>query len=416
MTPPDGERRLAGAQIVASFVAAVRPEGGGRPVAVIGAKRLERGRAEARRAAAMAARGQVEESLALLFEALEDNARCKALRRAAWRILLDARSGPAARAVLLRRIAARQTPVRSAAFHLATAVRCGEPFDAGVASTVVWTAAIQWLCDDLGPEALLPLARPLSEQFPKAGFLAELVTMLASIPAAHPLDRFDNDDDASLQFAPSVALEADTLLVCMSGDEGRFGVPHDYFHRWISGLPAHTLYLRDLSGARYRNGLGVIDGGRDGLIETIVSLARALGVRQTAVVGNSNGAFAALHAGLDIGARRVALFSPRGNRAGRGLDGEAGADARRAALAETVADLEARIASATRRPEILCVHGDGNAIDRDVARAMASLPGLRQLPVRDFNRHNSILIAIYRRRLAALLRWTVGLDAEPPTI
>jgi hypothetical protein len=416
VTPPDAEHRQAGAQIVARFAAAARQDGDVRPVAVVGASRLEHGRAEARRARAIAAQGRIEEALGLLLEALEEDDRCNALRRAVWHILLDARHGPAARAELRRRIAARQTLVRAAAFHLATAVRCGEPFDARVVSTVIWTAAIQWLCDDLGPEALLPLARPLSEQFPEAGFLAELVSMLGSIPVAHPLDRFENDPDATLQFVPSVALGAETLLVCLSGDEGRFGVPHDYFHRWISGLPVHTLYLRDLSGARYRDGLAGIEGGHDAMIATIVALARELGVGRTAVIGNSNAGFAALRTGIGIGAGRITLFSPRGNRAGRGLDSEEGAGARRAALAESVAEIERRLASVTRTPAILCIHGDGNTIDRDVARAMADLPGIRQLPVHDFNRHNSILISIYRKRLAALLRWTVGLDAEPPTI
>lgn len=191
--PPDGAAPRAGSQIVARFAAAARQDGEVRPVAVVGASRLEQGRAEARRALAIAAEGRIADALGLLLEALEEDGRCNPLRRAVWRILLDARHGATARAELRRRIAARQTLVRAAAFHLATAVRCGEPFDARIVSTVVWTAAIQWLCDDLGPEALLPLARPLSEQFPEAGFLADLVTMLASIPVAHPLDRFEND-------------------------------------------------------------------------------------------------------------------------------------------------------------------------------------------------------------------------------
>lgn len=411
MTPPDGDSRQPGAQLIARFVAAARQEGA-RPIAVVGASRLEQGRAVATRARALAAEGRVDHALALLLDALEKDDRCNPLRRAIWRILLDGRHGTAGRAVLLRRIEARQSLVLSAAFHLATAVRFGEPFDARIVSTVVWAAAIQWLCDDLGPEALLPLARPLAEQFPQAGFLAELVTMLGSIPPAHPHDRFENDPDATLQFVPSVALGADTLLVCMSGDEGRFGVPHHYFHRWVSGLPAHTLYLRDLSGARYREGLGGIEGGHDAMIATVACLARELGVSRTAVIGNSNGGFAALRAGAELGARRITLFSPRGNRLGRGLDGEEGAAARGAALAATVAELRGRLATPT--PEILCIFGDGNAVDRDVAEAMATLPGVRRLPVRDFNRHNSILIAIYRKQLGALLRWTAGLDREPP--
>ncbi len=78
-----------------------------------------------------------------------------------------------------------------------------------------------------------------------------------------------------------------SLIVALSGGEGRLRLPHTILHRWFAGKPIHMLYLHDRSGAAYVNGIDVLGKDWQAMKDGIGTIVGALACSETSVLCNS---------------------------------------------------------------------------------------------------------------------------------
>jgi hypothetical protein len=87
--------------------------------------------------------------------------------------------------------------------------------------------------------------------------------------------------------------------------------PYFEFHRTGGEVRAHTLYLRDLAGDWYQNGLPGAGTSSDELAAFLRSHCESVGATRLVTVGNSAGGYAAILFGALAGADEVHAFAPK---------------------------------------------------------------------------------------------------------
>lgn len=297
------------------------------------------------------------------------------------------------------------------AVYLLCAIKARRPPDFDLASSVLWTAALQWLSQDQAPELLQPVSRQLRARFPEADFLARLDDILAGAPPVLPgAAPFRDRLGAAVQFVPGPRPESDALLVCFSGKGGQIGMSVNYLHRWIQHQPAHVLYLRDMARDFYLSGIPELGPDWPGLVDFVRGLAETLGVRRLATYGHSMGGFPALRAAVEVGAARSVSVSGRTDHdmVRSQTDPQLIEAARRRwiRLIGTPAD------KADASTEIALVYGADNSIDAGDAEALGGLPGIRLLPVLGHKTHNAGIALATSGQLQRILGWLVGTSDE----
>lgn len=362
------------------------------------------------------AAGRFEAAIRVAVPRLIARGRDAAMRDAVFAALDDAPTRQALLPFVEHVIGQLPTPVVLAGLSLVGRARQGEDAPYGLASPLVWTAALQWLFEDLAPEFLREISARLLARFPNQEFLAELDGALAAVPPPVAGDGFRDRILDPAQLALSADRSSRVLLVCFCGFDGRIGMPLGFFHRWIARLPVHALYLRDPAERFYRDGLPGIGPDRAAIVRFVRAVAGELGVRSAGVYGNSMGGFVAVGVGVAIGAARIVCASgrmPGTDRARRRGTPEAELAAARQRGAAAVAE---RFAAAPRAPQTLCVYGAGSRADVADAESIAHLPGVRLMPLPERRRHNSGLELAKSGHLHGLLAWLAGTAAAPPDL
>jgi hypothetical protein len=290
------------------------------------------------------------------------------------------------------------------AVYLSATIKAGRQPNYDLASSLLWTAALRWLLADHAAEVLQPMSRQLRARFPKADFLAKIDDIIAAAPPASPgAPPFRDRLGVPVQFVPAIRPDEKTLLVCFCCKGGRMGVGLNYFHRWAQRVPAHVLYLRDLTRDFYFTGIAEIGPDWASLLDFIRGLARALGVERLGVMGHSMGGFPAIRAGIELRAARAMSVSGRSNHDLERLKADpAGIAAAQQSWIRMMA------ATPDSRSEIACVYGADNSIDAEEAGSLARLPGVRLLPLPGYRMHNAAIQLVLTGELERMLRWVVG--------
>jgi hypothetical protein len=290
------------------------------------------------------------------------------------------------------------------AVYLSAAISAGREPDFDLASSLLWTAALRWLMADHPMEVLQPMSRQLRTRFPEADFLARVGDIIAAAPPILPgTAPFRDKLGAAVQFVPASRPDEKALLVCFCGKGGQIGMSVNYFHRWTQRVPAHTLYLRDLTRDFFYSGIAEIGPDWASLLDFIRSLASVLGVERVGVYGHSMGGFPAIRAGVELRAERAMSVSGRADHDSTPLSGDRaeidGSRQRWIRMIEAIPD---------SRSELVCVYGADNKIDAADAGSLAHLPGVRLLPLPGHRLHNAGIKLAMSGELEHMLCWLVG--------
>jgi hypothetical protein len=156
--------------------------------------------------------------------------------------------------------------------------------------------------------------------------------------------------------------------------------PYFEFHRTGGTLRAHRVYLRDLAGDWYQNGLPGAGGSADELAGFLRDHCARLGATRLVTAGNSAGGFAAVLFGILAGADEVHAFAPKIRIVGPSDF----RDQRRLAHVDEILrgrhayrDLPALLREGRGGRTAIHVHyPSGDAMDRTQAELLAGLPNV----------------------------------------
>jgi tetratricopeptide (TPR) repeat protein len=253
--------------------------------------------------------------------------------------------------------------------------------------------------DEAGRQTLARLAED-----PVVGPTARI--LLAALAATGPVaPRPGVTDDADMRI---VRVPGATATIFLFGGflGGLSHLPERYVDALLQQLPAHVVYLRDPHGRAYLNGIPDCGATEADLHAALRRLADDLGAGRIVALGGSVAGYAALRAGLAIGADRVislaGLVAPGAVHPGepdhsrQGLEELFGQD--RAAF-----DLRPAL---RQQPQTRLVHviGELYAPDVDRGRTIADLANAEVLVLPGIASHHVALPAITDGTLLRLLR------------
>lgn len=243
----------------------------------------------------------------------------------------------------------------------------------------------------------------LTAAFPDSVFIGRLAMLLDRMPPPAEdaaFAAFVGRDDAEVQVVPRAG--ATTALLAFCGRHGSLGMPAQIAHRWFGQLNVHVVYLRDLTGGLYVDGLPTLAEDRAGSVDALRVIADELGASRLVCYGNSNGGFAALLYALELPAvsvlttNAVTIFPTDYvvSRMGRHAGGRHREDL----------SLARAYATALVRPRVHLVHGAGNAADAASAAAFSIIEGVTIESVAEWDEHDAHAALIERGRFGGLLR------------
>ncbi|WP_237481368.1 putative capsular polysaccharide synthesis family protein [Lichenibacterium dinghuense] len=217
-------------------------------------------------------------------------------------------------------------------------------------------------------------------------------------------------DDAAQEMRVVRCGNATEVLLVFCGRHGSLGFPLPIAHRWFAPLGVHVVYLRDPDGELYAGGLRTLGGDRGATIRTLRGVVDELGATRIACYGNSNGGYAALLYGLEMGAAAVLAVNAMILISEEQIVSYRGADRRRPHLP----DLARLYATASPRPRVCLVHSADNAQDAAAALALAGISGVTVEAVPDVDGHDAHMALIEGGQFGDLLRRAL-MDADAPS-
>jgi hypothetical protein len=199
------------------------------------------------------------------------------------------------------------------------------------------------------------------------------------------------------------------VALVFSNVDGGFGVLKGWqsialLHRAFRKLRANVVYLRDASRLLHFGGIAGLAGDYPACLAALKDLLKDRGWSRCYTLGDSAGGYAALRYALDLEARAVLSFS--------GQTSIDAADAKnrhqelrlvQSELPAYAVDLLPLYRARARRPRVFLCYGALHKGDAAYAQHFAELPGTRLIPFEDFALHSTLLEAIRRRRLRAML-------------
>jgi len=251
-------------------------------------------------------------------------------------------------------------------------------------------------------------ARLLYSKSPGFRYARNLCAVFDRMPPADRQLPFADDLTKEVQIVPRNDAETVVLLFC--GNSHRLGMPLSAIHRWLGLIPASLGYLRDFRCLSYLTGLSSLGPDREATLTSLRGIIASLGGRRTVCCGNSGGAFAALHYGLDLGSEAVLSLSGATN-----LSPEFNMHLRQAVnsarlrsdLSPELVDLRRLYGTADRPPRALLLYGQNNWDDRLHAEHLSGLPTVSLQAVEDHDEHNVVVELIKRGQFEGFLDWLV---------
>lgn len=293
------------------------------------------------------------------------------------------------------------TDVRSLVRHMRSRHDHGEAPETGAADAKLWFLALGELVRQGALEAAAGAAGPLRAAFPESAMIARLALLVETAPAPAPDRGFAAFADHGRAVQVVRREGSDTLVLAFCGRHGSLGMPLPIAHRWFGMLDSGVVYLRDLDGGLYLDGIPTLASSRRGTLAALRDLCRDTGADRCLCYGNSTGAYAALLYGLDLGAAAVlALNTIAVFPEDRMLLRRPGPDGRQ----DRPPDLASLYAAATRRPRAHLVHSAGNGADLASAATMARVDGVTIEAVPDHDGHDAQVALVERGLYLPMLR------------
>ncbi len=250
------------------------------------------------------------------------------------------------------------------------------------------------------------LVRQLNAADGEIGWARTLRSVFDEMPPA-PVGEGDFADDPASDVQIARRAGCDTVLLAFCGQGHEIGPPMPMMHRWLGGLGASVVYLRDFNGCKYLGGIKSLAADRPASLEALRRIVDQLGGRRILCYGNSAGGFGALDYGLALGADAILCMAGATN-----LDPDANRFTRsattarrlRSAFPDATLDLRLSYAAATRPPRTQMVFGEHNWDDRLQAEHLDGLTGVSLHPVDNFAGHAAFVGSLHRNTFDGLLR------------
>jgi hypothetical protein len=278
-------------------------------------------------------------------------------------------------------------------------------------------------------------ARHLRAAFPRLAFARNICDLFERMPAAEGLPAFEDDLDKDVQIIRRPGAEAAILLFCGFGN--RAGLPLAVMHRWLGGLPAHLVYLRDFQRKFYVHGIQSLGRDRGATLSRLKRILRRLRARRILCFGTSGGVFGAMHYGALLQADRVLCFSGSTNlspefnahskrvelRRQLAVDAEAARNAKKGwrsillphlfdrAPVGLELDVRRYYEAVEHPPRTLLLFGADNWDDRIEAENVQNLPSVTVREVPQTGEHNILPDVVRRGEFESLLAWLM--EPEP---
>ena len=311
------------------------------------------------------------------------------------------------------RTAAAKLTLTELSRRLVEAHARGEAPDFSAAVPMDWVMAIDKLLVRGRIEAARAALSQLREQQPQLKWADSVYRLIDLLPeAVGPEPRFRDNLDSDLQVVERPGSK--TVIFAFCGRKHHIGLPLWLFQRWMSGLGASVVYLRDFNDSHYVRGVRSI-GSQERTASELDRLAGMLGAERVLCLGNSSGGYGAMLYGLGIGAEKVIGFSGATNLEpgfNVHLNRAAAALALEQALPDAKLDLRELYLAASRPPRTLLIYGEQAWDDRIHAEHMAGAPGVQLAPMEGHAGHGTVAELIHRGRFASLLE-DLSAPSEP---
>jgi pimeloyl-ACP methyl ester carboxylesterase len=177
---------------------------------------------------------------------------------------------------------------------------------------------------------------------------------------------------------------ASRVIFVFTGNARMIWVSLHVLHQLMPKDDCHIVYLRDIRGLGYLDGIPELGAGYERTLDGFRGLVTSLGDPKVYCVGSSAGGYASLRYGLDLRARAILAFSPLTD----GWQLQAASGGRIAA--DAIVDLRTLYAAASAAPAVTLVFGEKNEEDAAASRRLAGLPTVTLQPVPHYDRHDVI--------------------------
>ncbi len=196
------------------------------------------------------------------------------------------------------------------------------------------------------------------------------------------------------------------VIIVFTGIDPRFWLSLMMLHAFLKRLGTHIVYLSDLRGMIFFDGLETVAKGYRGLLAALHETIRSLGAEDVHVMGNSAGGFAALRYAMDLHAKTFFGASIR-------TDLSPGTtlpvnpffrNPRLARFPEMNVDLKGLLAYNAWPERIMLFCGEDNPGDLPHALHLADLPNVEVTTLAGYREHDVISGLLASGRFDAVLK------------
>lgn len=269
----------------------------------------------------------------------------------------------------------------------------------------LWVNAADWLIQSGELEPARRVLEALHQAQPGLEWAANLLGLLERAPppdAGMPDFQDDLGKDVQVMARPG----ADAAMILFCGARHRLGMPLPLIHRWLARTGASLIYLRDLHGLCYLQGVASLGEDLPATTSALRQVLDDLGARRAVCFGCSGGGYGALRYALELDCEVISLGSPTNMEPAFNEHMNHGAVARQlnAAFPAEDLDLRRRFLAEPRPPRTLVVYGERNWNERIHAEHMTGVEGVTPYPVTGYGGHATAPELIRRGEFEPMLQ------------
>ena len=263
-------------------------------------------------------------------------------------------------------------------------------------------------------------SRPMIEQVRVQ--LAERSRGLAALPLDAEFVRPVVVDDVTSECVISERGPGDAVAIVFTGLKQDLGFPIAIFDRYLARIGVTAIYLRDFSGHFFGGGITSLGGDPAATTRSLHERVTRIGARRIVMISDSGGALAAIHMGVELGARKAVCFAPLTNVEPGFLRsiGDGRVNWLRNRLAGSVAgrymSCRDRLAKQSDPPHVAIYYGAAMKLDCAHAGQLEGLDCVDLHPLEGLDRHDAIPFLMAHNGLAAVLETAFTDQPEPRSV
>lgn len=213
-----------------------------------------------------------------------------------------------------------------------------------------------------------------------------LRAIFAKAPTDAELARPPISNDPKQEVIVATASGATTAVLVFAGSNDQVALPLRMFDRFLASFGVSAIYLKDFQRLRFLKGVQSLGANYAATAAALRKMAADLGARRLCVIGNCDGAFAAIRYGVELRADCILAFSPPTHSPREKLARlEQGRNLMRVRLQanvpEDMTDLKPFIERSARKPRIELFYEPDNPRDAVHAIHLSGVPGVTLNPV-----------------------------------